>query len=210
MSYPIVSSDVDGDDVEYGVNDFKLIFRLFNGVDVGKPVSIGTEWSFDVPIKQKPIVTPTQDIDHGQLFCDSADANKPKYMKTDGSVIDLSTGAPNASTTVKGIVELATNGESAALLVPQANDSRLSDARTPTAHTHLAADIPSTIAYENESNVFSVSQRFDDYKDDKIISAPASPATGFTRRYSKQIDSNNDGIFVKRKLGGQMVEVQVG
>lgn len=39
-----------------------------------------------------------------------------------------------ATTSATGVVELATNGESAANLVPQANDSRLSDARTPTAH----------------------------------------------------------------------------
>jgi hypothetical protein len=42
------------------------------------------------------------------------------------------TTAPDATTTSKGIVELATDAESAANLVPQANDSRLSNARTPT------------------------------------------------------------------------------
>ena len=39
-----------------------------------------------------------------------------------------------ATTAATGVVELATDGESAANLVPQANDSRLSNARTPTAH----------------------------------------------------------------------------
>lgn len=48
---------------------------------------------------------------------------------------------PDATTTVKGKVELATNGESAANVVVQGNDSRLSDARTPTAHTHVEADV---------------------------------------------------------------------
>lgn len=38
---------------------------------------------------------------------------------------------PAASTTAAGVVELATDGESAANLVPQANDSRLSDSRPP-------------------------------------------------------------------------------
>lgn len=41
---------------------------------------------------------------------------------------------PDASTTAKGIVELATDGENAASVAVQGNDSRLSDARTPTAH----------------------------------------------------------------------------
>lgn len=41
---------------------------------------------------------------------------------------------PDATTTAKGIVELATSGENAAGVVVQGNDARLSDARTPTAH----------------------------------------------------------------------------
>jgi hypothetical protein len=40
----------------------------------------------------------------------------------------------DATTTTKGVVELATSGENAANVVVQGNDSRLSDARTPTAH----------------------------------------------------------------------------
>lgn len=55
-------------------------------------------------------------------------------QKIDFSVAD-------ASTTVKGVAELATNGENASGVVVQGNDSRLSDARTPTAHTHVKADI---------------------------------------------------------------------
>jgi uncharacterized protein DUF5907 len=61
-----------------------------------------------------------------------------------GKVLSAEGGGsvPDASTTVKGIVELATDGEVAALLVPQANDSRLSDDRFPTAHSHSAVDLP--------------------------------------------------------------------
>jgi hypothetical protein len=46
---------------------------------------------------------------------------------------------PDASTTVKGAVELATDGETTAGLAVQANDGRLSNARTPTLHasTHV-------------------------------------------------------------------------
>ena len=40
----------------------------------------------------------------------------------------------DASTTTKGVVELATDGETSAGLAVQANDARLSDSRTPTAH----------------------------------------------------------------------------
>jgi hypothetical protein len=40
----------------------------------------------------------------------------------------------DATTTAKGAVELATDGESAANVVVQGNDARMSNARTPTAH----------------------------------------------------------------------------
>ena len=48
---------------------------------------------------------------------------------------------PDATTTTKGAVELATSGESAAGVVVQGNDARLSDARTPLEHSHTLADI---------------------------------------------------------------------
>lgn len=52
-----------------------------------------------------------------------------------GSHSGTNTGdEPAATTTVAGVVELATDGESAANVAVQGNDSRLSDARTPTAH----------------------------------------------------------------------------
>jgi hypothetical protein len=60
---------------------------------------------------------------------------------------DITTGTvdaarlPDASTTAKGVVELATSGENAAGVVVQGNDARLSDARTPTAHTHPSTEI---------------------------------------------------------------------
>jgi hypothetical protein len=47
----------------------------------------------------------------------------------------------DASETDKGIVELATSAETTAGLAVQASDTRLSDARTPTAHTHTASEI---------------------------------------------------------------------
>jgi hypothetical protein len=57
----------------------------------------------------------------------------------DGVSGNPTVNVPDASTTTKGAVELATDGESAAGLAVQANDSRLSNSRTPTAHasTHV-------------------------------------------------------------------------
>jgi hypothetical protein len=47
----------------------------------------------------------------------------------------------DASELLEGVAKLAGPGVAAPLLVPQANDPRLSDARPPTAHTHTPADI---------------------------------------------------------------------
>ena len=62
----------------------------------------------------------------------------------DGPNNEIDVDVADASETQKGAVELAANGESAALLAVQANDARLSDARTPTAHAashqHLGTD----------------------------------------------------------------------
>lgn len=55
------------------------------------------------------------------------------------SVIEDAFEVVDATTTVKGKVELATDGEDAANVVVQGNDSRLDNARTPTVHasSHL-------------------------------------------------------------------------
>jgi hypothetical protein len=49
-----------------------------------------------------------------------------------------------------------------------------------------------------------------DYAEDhKIITAPANPASGYVRAYPKTVDSNNEGFFVKQKVNGAVVEVQL-
>ena len=56
------------------------------------------------------------------------------------NVEDGATAEVDATTTVKGIVELATDGESISNVVVQGNDGRLSDARTPTSHASTHTD----------------------------------------------------------------------
>ena len=41
------------------------------------------------------------------------------------------------------------------------------------------------------------------------VTAPANPATDVGRLYHKQIDANNDGMFVKLKKAGAIVEVRI-
>ena len=49
----------------------------------------------------------------------------------------------------------------------------------------------------------------DNYIDRKTITVPADPASTYTRQYAKIVDSNTDGLFVKRKINGAVVEVQL-
>jgi hypothetical protein len=51
---------------------------------------------------------------------------------------------------------------------------------------------------------------FEDFSQERVVAAPSDPASGFIRRYPKQINANNDGWFIKRKVNGIVVEVQVG
>jgi len=60
------------------------------------------------------------------------------------------------------------------------------------------------------ANKIPTSVLFNDFIEQKAISAPSSPATGFVRAYPKTIDANNDGLFIKRRLNGAVVEVQIG
>ena len=48
-----------------------------------------------------------------------------------------------------------------------------------------------------------------DHLDFTRVSAPANPPSDVGRLYHKQIDSNNDGMFVKLKKAGSIVEVRV-
>jgi len=50
----------------------------------------------------------------------------------------------------------------------------------------------------------------DNYMDVKKMSAPSDPATDYGRVYIKQVDADNDGIFIKIKKSGSFVEVQIG
>lgn len=54
-----------------------------------------------------------------------------------------------ASTTATGVVELATSAETTAGLAVQASDTRLSDARTPTAHDHAGNKLAQSNTHES-------------------------------------------------------------
>jgi hypothetical protein len=70
-------------------------------------------------------------------------------------------------------------------------------------------DVPGATDLESFRINLDTGVQFSQYNDDKVITIPANPSTGFTRRYAKTVDSNNDGLFVKRKINGAVVEVQL-
>lgn len=74
-----------------------------------------------------------------------SDARTPTAHVHAGADITSGTVAaarlPAATTTTLGVVELATDGESASGVVVQGNDARLSNARTPTPHDHVIGDV---------------------------------------------------------------------
>ena len=47
------------------------------------------------------------------------------------------------------------------------------------------------------------------YQDFDRITIPADPAADHGRMYVKTVDANNDGLFMKIKQAGSIVEVQV-
>jgi hypothetical protein len=51
---------------------------------------------------------------------------------------------------------------------------------------------------------------FDSFVDLDRITIPSNPSANKGRVYVKQLDSNNDGVFIKIKKGGSFVEVQIG
>ena len=57
----------------------------------------------------------------------------------------------------------------------------------------------------NSNNITGV-----EYQDIKRISEPSSPSANEGRIYIKQVDANNDGIFIKIKKSGVFEEDQIG
>jgi len=86
---------------------------------------------------------PTHSDSHKDGGADEVGTSVPgaaKIPKADASG-KLDSWVTDASTSAKGKVQLAASGGTTAGTAVQASDTRLSDARTPTAHAHVVADI---------------------------------------------------------------------
>jgi hypothetical protein len=71
----------------------------------------------------------------------------------------------------------------------------------------LATTAANTFSGAQDLNGNNISNT--NYQDFDKITAPADPSADHGRVYVKQIDANNDGIFIKIKKGGSFVEVQI-
>jgi parallel beta-helix repeat protein len=91
----------------------------------------------------------------------------------------------------------------------------LSESGITALRTYTFPDANALVAGQNFANTMSAVNTFsainilDNAFDHKVISAPADPGAGYVRPYAKQIDSNNDGYFLKKRLNGAVVEVQL-
>ena len=100
--------------------------------------TVATSGSYDDLSNKPATMTPTSHT-HGNITNDGkigSNANKPLITTTNGTVTTGSFGT-TANTFCEG------------------NDSRLSDARTPTAHTHSASDITSGLATVATSGLYN-------------------------------------------------------
>lgn len=70
--------------------------------------------------------------------------------------------------------------------------------------TLTLSHLPATVLNNTQDNSFGAH-----YLDVTRTAAPSNPAANDGRFYVKQIDGNNDGVFVKIKKAGSFVEVQI-
>ena len=101
---------------------------------------------------------------------------------------------PDATTTVKGKVELATDGENAAGVVVQGNDARLSNARTPTSHTHAPGEVTGTA-------VITTDARLSDARTPTAHSHATSEVTGLDTALSGKLATTAFSGLTKITVG---------
>jgi len=116
----------------------------------------------------------------------AADINKITRYLNGGT--DVATVVIDSSTTIQnGKLHVATITNTGTITLPTAT---------------------TTLTGRNTTDTLT-NKTFDDHVDSKVISIPSDPSSGYVRVYAKAIDSNNDGLFIKVKRAGAIVEVQI-
>ena len=142
-----------------------------------------------------------EDISSVGVTADSTNTFTNKTIDQDGtgnSITNIANASIKASA---GIVYSKLNLTGAVL------DGDLAGSITPSKITNTAVTLSDTQILT--SKTLTNPSLGASYLDVERISAPSSPSTNQGRVYVKQIDSNNDGIFIKIKKAGSFVEVQI-
>jgi hypothetical protein len=115
----------------------------------------------------------------------------------------------NVATSVAMSGDVAIDNAGATTIQTNAvDDAMLSGSITPSKVTGTAAILGAN-AFTADQDLAGNNISNTNYQDFDKITAPADPSANHGRVYVKQIDSNNDGIFIKIKKGGSFVEVQI-
>lgn len=217
-----VSSPVLGTGTKYGSQDLLDIMQILNGKTVSsKRPHIVNQWRWDASYDMKEITAPTSPASGYQsVFIDSADHHL-KLKNSTGTITDLQSGggSGNVSTTTSntyGDFDQTFRSTRLRLTNPANtfNYSFVGDAivanRSVTMPLLTANDTLVTVAFAqtltNKTLTAPVQSSFEDFN---RITIPANPLANSARIYCKQIDTNNDGLFMIIKKAGGFVEVQV-
>ena len=70
-------------------------------------------------------------------------------------------------------------------------------------------DLNFKVKYSNGTTVKTNKLNLTGYYDNNVITIPSDPSANVSRVYAKQVDSNNDGYFIKQNVGGTITEVRI-
>lgn len=217
-----VSSPAAGTTTKYGSQDLLDIMQIFNGKTVSSKIPhIVNQWRWDASYDMKEITAPASpSTGYQSVFIDSVDHHL-KLKNSTGTITDLQGGGGtgNVSTTtsnVYGDFDQTFRSTRLRLTNPANtfNYSFVGDAivasRSITLPLLTGNDTLVTAAFTqtltNKTLTAPIISTFEDFT---RISIPANPSANSARVYSKQIDTNNDGLFVIVKKAGAFTEVQL-
>ena len=166
----------------FGSNDKDQTADYLSDIDISQPYSTTS-------VTGAPII----------LYSPADPTNQPKIRtptRIRSGVLKFRTPEDNQEITI--ITESMSGSYNLALPSIGSND-RLLTRDTANSVLNLGkSSLPTSIAYEDEANTFSASQKLETYSELKAIAAPGNPASGYVRLY---IDSGDNKIKVKRSDG---------